>query len=461
MRAIIYCRISRDKTGEALGVARQREDCEKLCADRGWTVAEVLVDNDLSAYSGAPRPAYSKLQDAVRAGEVDALVAWHPDRLHRSPRELEDFVDLVEQHDVTIATVRSGDLDLATASGRMTARIVGSVARHESEQKSERIKRALEQNARAGKRHGSGRPFGFEPDGVTIRESEAELIRQAAERVLAGETVTAIARDWNTAGVPSPQRASTWHPTKLRRILVSPRAAGLRAYNGEVLGEAVWSAILDRQTWERLTAVLARNGRAGRPAAYLLSAIARCGLCAGPLWGSRSGDRVRYICHSGPGRDGCGRIAVAAGQLDELVRDLVLAALAGPHLAEARQRLAGNDRRQAKAAEDLTDAEARLDEMAADYADGTITRREWLTARERLERRIGEARSVLDANGNGMLATLPADADALRAAWKAGDVEWKRALVRTVIDRIDIQPATKRGPKLDPDRVVPGIVWRV
>ena len=459
VRAAVYARISRDRAGEALGVGRQQEDCEKLCADRGWTVAATFTDNDLSAYSGASRPAYGALLDAVKAGEVDAIVAWHPDRLHRSPRELEDFVDLVEQHGVTIATVRSGDLDLATASGRMTARIVGSVARHESEQRSERVRRALEQRARSGKRHGSGRPFGYERDGTTVREAEADAIRDAADRVLAGEPWHRIVRDWNAAGLRPPQGARQWSPTNWRRMMVAPTLAGLAHYKGEVVGQGEWPAILDRATWERLVAVLSPKRRAGRPATHLLTGIARCGRCGHALWFASRDGRPAYRCYSGEGRDGCGGVTISAPPTERLVRDVLVAALAGPALADARKRVAGDDRREAKAAGDLADAETRLDELAADYADGTITRREWLTARERLEQRIGEARRVLDRNGNGVLADLPADADALAAAWDAGDVDWRRALLSALVDRIDIQPATKRGPKLDPDRVE--IVWKV
>ena len=461
-RAAIYARISRDRNGEQLGVTRQREDCEKLATDRGWQVAATYTDNDTSAYDGTERPGYAAMLDAIRAGEVDAILAWHPDRLHRSPRDLEDFVDLVEGHAIEVATVRAGDLDLSTASGRMTARIVGSVARHESEQRSERVRRALEQRARAGKRHGSGRPFGYERDGVTIRETEAEAIREAADRVLAGEPWHRIVRDWNAAGLRPPQGARQWSPTNWRRMMVAPTLAGLAHYKGEVVGQGQWEPILDRQTWERLVATLSPKRRAGRPATHLLTGIARCGRCGHPLWfASRSG-RPTYRCYKGEGRNGCGGTTIAAEATEALVRDLVLAALAGPELAEARRRAAGDDRRQAKAADDLTDAEARLDELAGDFADGTISRREWLAARGRLEERITDARRVLDSNGNGTLADLPSDADALRAAWDAheDDVDWRRALVAAVIDRIDVQPATKLGPKLDPDRVVTGIVWR-
>jgi DNA invertase Pin-like site-specific DNA recombinase len=92
----IYARISSDPGGTRLGVERQIEDCEALAGSLGWTVAEVYVDNDVSAYSGRRRPEYERLCDDIKAGVVDGLLVWHPDRLHRSPRELEDFIDLCD-----------------------------------------------------------------------------------------------------------------------------------------------------------------------------------------------------------------------------------------------------------------------------------------------------------------------------------------------------------------------------
>lgn len=459
MNAAVYCRISKDRAGEGLGVARQEEDARALCEARGWVPVEVFTDNDVSAYSGAPRPGYQALLDAVRAGRVDAIVAWHPDRLHRSPRELEDFIALVEEHGTEVATVRSGELDLSSASGRMTARVVGAVARHESEQKSERIRRALEQRARAGKPHGPGRPFGFEQDRVTVVEEEAALLREAARRVLAGESMTSIVRDWNDRGVSPPQGGSSWRVSTWRRMMLNPRLAGLRAYKGEVVGEAQWQAILNRRQWEAVKAKLTPKREAGRRAEHLLSGLARCGRCDGPLWSAQTKDRLRYRCFKRPGHDGCGRLSVSATPVERLVRDAVLTAISGPALAEARRQVASDDADQARAAESLADAEERLEQVAEMFADGTLSRREWLAARERLEERVEDARRTLDRHRQGgMLATLPADTDALTEVWEDRDVHWRRSLLEAIVERIIVHPA-EPGGTFDPGRVE--ILWRV
>ncbi|MCA1835805.1 MAG: recombinase family protein, partial [Actinobacteria bacterium] len=136
--AAIYCRISRDREGAGLGVERQEQDCRELADRLGWTVTAVHTDNDVSAYSGKPRPGYKALLADLEAGRADAVLAWHTDRLHRSPTELETYIAACEVRGVPTHCVKAGVLDLSTASGRMTARITGAVARHEVEHMIER-----------------------------------------------------------------------------------------------------------------------------------------------------------------------------------------------------------------------------------------------------------------------------------------------------------------------------------
>ena len=151
VRAGIYTRISWDPEGQRAGVERQRVDCEALCAYRGWEIAQYFEDNDTSAYSGKPRRAYERMLSAIEEGTIGAIVTWHNDRLHRSPRELEAFIDLMERSRVRVSVVTGGDYDLTTPEGRFTARIVGAVARKESEDRSRRVRRKHLELAEQGK----------------------------------------------------------------------------------------------------------------------------------------------------------------------------------------------------------------------------------------------------------------------------------------------------------------------
>src|SRR5579871_4761609 len=116
-RAAVYARISDDREGLALGVSRQVQDCRRLAEQRGWRVAEVYVDNDASAWRGRSRPEYRRLLEDVKSGVVDAVVVWALDRLHRAPRELEEFFEVCDAAGVTALASVSGDVDLGTHDG--------------------------------------------------------------------------------------------------------------------------------------------------------------------------------------------------------------------------------------------------------------------------------------------------------------------------------------------------------
>ena len=122
---------------------------------------------------------------AAEGDEYDVIVAWHTNRLHRSPRDLEGFIDVIERAKINVATVKAGDMDLATPSGRMVARMLGAAARHESEHKADRLRRKMLEKAQRGEPTGSRRPYGFEADKITHRKVEADVIREVADRIIA------------------------------------------------------------------------------------------------------------------------------------------------------------------------------------------------------------------------------------------------------------------------------------
>ena len=101
----------------------------------------MFCDNDASAYGRKLRLAYERMLAAVESGSINAIVTWHNDRLHRSPRELEAFIDLVERRRVHLAVGHRRGLRPHDPRQGLSARIVGAVARKESEDRSRRMRR--------------------------------------------------------------------------------------------------------------------------------------------------------------------------------------------------------------------------------------------------------------------------------------------------------------------------------
>lgn len=455
-KAAIYTRISSDPTRERLGVQRQEETCRQLCQTRRWDVVAVFEDDDRSAYSGKARPSYLAMLDAIEAKTVDAVVAWHPDRLHRSPLELEHFITLVETHGTQVATVQAGTYDLTTPSGRMSARIVGAVARGESEHKSERAKLKHLQMAKAGEWSGGGtRPYGFQADRVTIDRREATVIRDAVARVLAGDTLHAIARDLNERNILTPT-GRQWTTGVLSRLLTSARIAGWREHRGVFTAEATWKPIIGLDDLHAVRSVLRNPDRRVNQNSrrYLLTGFLYCSGCGAPMVARPKTDkRKQYVCAGGVNFKGCGKRSCIADPLDDFVTGAVLSYIEGVDLDERVTPLT-------EVVRDVVDeTERRLDELAEMFAAGEIGRREWVTARAALDARLTELRGEETA-AVGRRSTL-ADVANLRDAeteWDDLPIQRQRAVLEAVVDRVVLGPAVAGRNVFDPARVE--IVWR-
>jgi len=465
--AAVYARISSDPGGTRLGVERQAADCEALCERLGWSVHDVYVDNDISAWSGKARPEYQRLCDDLKAGVVDALVVWHADRLHRHPRELEDFITLLDAAgDVAVETVTAGELDLGDSTGRAVARILGAVARKESDDKSARLVRKHLEIASKGEVSGGGnRPYGFTQDRREVIAAEAGSVREAARRVLAGESVRSVCEDFNTRGVTT-STGGEWSIQTMKRMLASARISGRREHKGEIVADAVWPPIITVEESDRLRAMLTRRGRAtrsGRTARrYLLTGgLLRCGRCDTPMVSRpRADGQRRYVCASGPGFGGCGKMATVADPLERFVAEAVLYRLDTPELAAALNDARKANREADELAAQISDDQAMLDQLATDYADKTITHREWLAARAPIQQRIDSTKRRLSrVSATHRIDEYAGRSKALRDAWADLDLTRQQAIIATVVDHVKVNPAVPGRNRFDEDRFDP--VWRL
>ena len=459
MNAGIYCRISEDREGAGLGIERQREDCEALAMERGWEVVGTYADNDISAYSGKTRrPEYRRLLTDVQAGRIDVIVAWHTDRLHRSPRELEEFIDVCDAHKIRVETVRAGELDLRTPAGRAVARTLGAWARYESEHKSERIRRKQAELAQRGLPYGGGlRCYGYTKDRMNLVAEEAVIIREMADRVLAGETIWSVSHDLNQRGLVT-TTGGRWTDTGVRKILLSPRMAGLIQHATVGRVRAQWPAILTEEQHTRLVALLtdpSRRTPRGAPRRHLLSGLLRCGECGERMVAAKRRDNhsLHYTCQKRPDR-GCGRMSVAAHHVEPYVADAVLAAL-----EDLRIDVDGRPNSEEGDLEALANDRAQLDELAELYATRAITAEEWIRARSSIEERIAQRnRRIADKTEDQRLRDLLRSNVGVREAWTAATTEYKRSVLRVVLDRVTVAKAIP-GKRFDPRRLTP--VWRV
>jgi site-specific DNA recombinase len=471
-RAAIYCRISRDPEGRREGVDRQREDCLAIAKRRGWTVTpeREYVDNDLSAAKGAKkaRRRYLDLLADIEAGKIDAVVIWAEDRLQRQLVELLEFLRVCEQAGVTKLASAGGEFDMSNPDQRLTLKLKAAIAEAEIEKMRARMRRQRLGAAAKGEQHGGGtREFGArgrrrvkDPDGnprteFIVSEAQAarerELIRQAADRILAGDSLRAIRLDWARQGVTTPSteaRARKGQPPApfsnqmLRKLLLSPRLAGYRSHHGTLHPSEEYPVIVEPAKWEAVKQVLTDPARTtnhrGGLRRHLLSGLLYCGICEQRMYPrSRGNGQVVYRCVN----DRCGKVSRAAAPLEQLITEALLAGVEEPKLAALRK----------PAAEDRDPTRPHVEAVAEitrdlDVLDGMLAEAELAERQGRkpqpsvatLRRKVAEREAERDRHdaavarlqGRRVVAHVPRN---LRKLWPDLSLDRRRSILGAVL----------------------------
>ena len=298
--AAIYCRVSSARDEDQTGVDRQERLCRQVADRLGLVIAAgcVFVDNNRSAWQRQRnRPGWEALLGVIRAGGVRHVIVYHPDRLMRQPRDLEELLALSDEHDITLHG-QANRRDLSDPDDRFFLRIEVAHACRSSDDTSRRLRDALEDRAREGRPHTSARrPYGYAADAQTVIEAEAQVVREVFARYLDGVTPGEIAGELNERG----QRAAgggLWQPVSVRRLLRSRHVTGIRVFRGQEFSEGNWPAIIDRGTWAEAQDRLAyrASAHASRSSRfYVLRGLVVCKKCGTHMPGSR-GKAPSYLC---------------------------------------------------------------------------------------------------------------------------------------------------------------------
>jgi DNA invertase Pin-like site-specific DNA recombinase len=298
--AAIYVRLSDDKKKTGENVADQIKAAEEIAADKGLTVVDIYDDNNRSATRGT-RPQFERLLVDAEEGAFDVVIIRHVDRFFRTPQDQLRVCNILGPKNIVIYQEYSGfPLDVDTPSGVLHLGIAAAVALYEVTHKTERQAEYYKKRSAQGlKPKGGTRAFGFEADGVTHREDEAELIRQAYKHIVAKKSLGSLIRSWNEAGIRTTRQTRVdgepavdeagqpvmgqWAYPSMSDLLKRHANAGILARKGVELGRGQWDPIVDEATYRTVVKTLHnpdRRKNGGDVARkHLLSHIAVCGRC--------------------------------------------------------------------------------------------------------------------------------------------------------------------------------------
>jgi DNA invertase Pin-like site-specific DNA recombinase len=406
----------------------------------------VIRDNDRSAtrYAKRSRDGWTHVHDRLARGDVDVLVTWQASRAQRDLRAYVELRQLCEQHGVRWAY--SGTVyDLSDRQDRFRTGLDALVAEDEAERNRESVLRAMRANAAVGRPHGR-LPYGYmrtyerstgELEAQVPHPEQAPIVREMAERFLAGESTRSIANDLNARNVPPPHHSAKWgwSLTQVRRCLTNPAMNAKRVHRGEIVGQGEWEPILDDETFARLAARFAdpaRKTSRTSPTVRLLSGVCRCGVCGAPMVYAKQGgfgDRpVRFTYQCRPGL--CTARDMAS--LDRFVTGEVLKRLSAPDAAESFS-VDQLDDDAAEAAREVAKLTKRLNDAIAEYVAERISATTLGHIEMELRPQIAEANRRVRVSG---LPTIVADlmaSDDVEAEWDSYTVEQRREVIRSLV----------------------------
>ncbi|HEX4213321.1 MAG TPA: recombinase family protein, partial [Candidatus Dormibacteraeota bacterium] len=281
VRTGLYTRISRAEDQERGGVERQEADLRREAERRGWEVARVYEDNDLSGSGKVFRPNYEAMVKAIREGQLDAVLAWDVDRLQRGLQEFVSFYEACAQRQARVGWM-GGDADFGTGRGLFELELKGTFAREELRKIKQRVRRKHQELAEKGMLGGKVRSFGYraapegDPRRVVVVEEEAVIVRELARRVLSGESLASICGDLNRREAKT-IRGGPWNVHGISYLLKSGRISGRRDHgldqNGHrlslarIVSDATWDAIITVEQSDQLRRLLGDSKRRSVPRA--------------------------------------------------------------------------------------------------------------------------------------------------------------------------------------------------
>jgi site-specific DNA recombinase len=439
--AIAYVRISNDPKDIRAGVERQREDVAAMAVDLDADLVAIYEDNDIGAWRARRADTqWGAVLAAVARDRPDYLLVGKMDRLGRRLADLEGLEELCRASKTTVVSKVEGDVFAFAAWP-----VLAAVAKMESTNTSLRVSRAQETRRANGLSvNGGTRPFGYQPDRVTVVEEEAKILRELVLNIITnGASIASCVRLLNDRKIPTVQ-GGKWTVNRVSAVLHNPRYGGRLVNKGKEIGAGNWEPIIPLETWHRLQAVLEQNARAQRGPSNttLLGGLAHCSVCGAPMYSNGVGV---YRCFRN--KRGCVSRAmklldayVVAYMLDRYSEDLV-----GADKASARARVRfvrAEANKLSFAVQDATTAwqEGRVAETRA-FLDALSTMRR---RQDRLNKELAEAQMALDVASGDRLAA---------EHWEAWTMRQRRRWLAQRIDLVIVRPGGRGSRILDPSTV--------
>ena len=209
LRCAIYTRKSSEEGLEQdfNSLHAQRQACEAYVlsqAGEGWIALPEIYDDGGFSGGNMERPGLAELLADIDRGRIDVVVVYKVDRLTRSLTDFARIVERFDKREVSFVSVTQA-FNTTSSMGRLTLNVLLSFAQFEREVTSERIRDKLAASKAKGMWMGGAPPYGYLPNGRTLKfdEETADRARYMFTRYLELGSVRQLRDELETRGILS------------------------------------------------------------------------------------------------------------------------------------------------------------------------------------------------------------------------------------------------------------------
>jgi DNA invertase Pin-like site-specific DNA recombinase len=266
LRCAVYTRKSTEEGLEQAfnSLDAQREACEAFVASQrseGWVLVRDRYDDGGVSGGTLDRPALKRLLADIEAGLVDVVVVYKIDRLSRSLMDFARLVETFDQHEVTFVSVTQS-FNTTTSMGRLTLNILLSFAQFEREVIGERVRDKIAASRARGMWMGGPVPFGYRVENrkLVVDEAGAAAVRRVFEGFAELGSATRLLPVLRGEGLVT-KTGRPFDKGAVYKLLINRTYLGEAVHKGKSYpGEH--AAIIPRDLWDRVHAILAESPRA-------------------------------------------------------------------------------------------------------------------------------------------------------------------------------------------------------
>lgn len=244
IRPALYVRVSTDEQADGgQGLVVQRQQGAGMALLKQWPEPRIYEDAGISGTLGpAQRPALAHLLRDVQAGRITVVIVASLDRLGRSTRIILALFDVIEARGAALVSCRES-IDTTTPAGTFTLTLFAALAQLDRDQIVTRMQDGRNSRGRRDGDKGGNVPLGYtRVDGVLLVDAARAAVVRRVFTLRAQHSLRAIARELNSAHVPTPHGGKVWYAATVRQILRNEAI-----YRGGLRGESPipWPVILD------------------------------------------------------------------------------------------------------------------------------------------------------------------------------------------------------------------------